>query len=213
MTKTPVREFDFLEHAGFVLLALQFAIFAKLWNDFGFDRATDNFPVVVMATALFVASQRKLLARPPNRGAAGWIFASRAAVLAMLALGTLAIGFYRLVPDAAPAPEFLPHSLFVLMWAIIALKGAGIGKLKPGSAMGLCVSWTLQSRLAWDRAHRTLGRVLFWGGLAGLATSLVVPPFTSISLWFATIGFAVAAALIESRRAWRVDPDRRRPAC
>jgi uncharacterized membrane protein len=130
----------------------------------------------------------------------------------MLALGTLAIGFYRLVPEAAPAPALIPQTLFVLMWAIIALKGAGVGKLKPGSAMGLRVAWTLQSRFAWDRAHRSLGRVLFWGGLVGLATTLVVPLLTSITLWFTTVALACAAALFESWRAWRLDPDRGRPA-
>jgi uncharacterized membrane protein len=98
------------------------------------------------------------------------------------------------------------------MWVIIALKGAGVGRLKPGAAMGLCVSWTIESRLAWDRAHRVLGRVLFWGGLVGLATSLVVPPLTSIAMWGGTVGLAVAAALFESWRTWRFDPERGRPA-
>jgi uncharacterized membrane protein len=72
----------------------------------------------------------------------------------------------------------------------------------------LCVSWTKQSRLAWDRAHRALGRILFWGGLIGLATSLVLAPFTSLALWPGTVAVAVTAALIESWRAWRLDPDR-----
>jgi len=165
-----------------------------------------------MVTSLFVASQRNLMVRPPNRGAARWIFASRAAVLLMLTLGTLAIGVYRLVPDAAPAPEFVFGGMFALMWTVIALKGAGVGKLKPGAAMGIRVPWTLQSRLAWDRAHRTLGRVLFCGGLIGLATSFVVPPLFSIAMWFGTVGIAVAAALIESWRTWRLDPDRGSPA-
>jgi uncharacterized membrane protein len=98
------------------------------------------------------------------------------------------------------------------MWSIIALKGAGVGKLKPGSAAGLRVPWTIQSRLAWDRAHRTLGRVLFWGGLVGLTASLVAPLFTSIAMLFATVACAVTAALFESWRAWRFDPDRGRPA-
>ncbi len=208
MTDTAPRDFDFLERAGFALLALQLAIFAGLWITNGFDSASNGFPIFVMCTGLFVASQRKLVARPPNRGAARWIFASRAAVLVMFTLGTLAIGFYRLVPEAAPAPAFVPRSLFALMWIIIALKGAGMGKLKPGSAMGLCVSSTRHSRLAWDRAHRALGRVLFWGGLLGLAISLIVPPLISIAMWAATVALAVTAALIESWRTWRLDPER-----
>jgi len=214
MSDTPAseREFDFLEKAGFVLLTLQLAIFAKMWIDLGFDRATHIFPVLVMSTALFVAGQRKLVVRPPNRGAAPWIFASRAAGLLLLTLGTLAMGVNRLVPDAAPPPAFVVGAVFALMWAVIALKGAGVGKLKPGTAMGLRVPWTTQSRLAWDRAHRMLGRVLFWGGLIGLATSLVVPPLISFAMWFGTVGIAVAAALIESWRTWRLDPDRGSPA-
>jgi uncharacterized membrane protein len=212
MTGTTQRELDLLQKAGLVLLALQAAIFAKIWHDHGFDRATDSYPILVMCTALFVVSQRKLVAKPPSRGAARWIMASRAAVLAMLTLGTLAIGLYRLVPEAAPPPDFALRGLFVSMWAIIALKGAGMGKLKPGSAMGLCVSWTLESRLAWDRAHRALGRILFWGGLIGLASSLVVLPVASIVMWFGTVALAVAAGLIESWRTWRLDPDRGRSA-
>jgi immunity protein, SdpI family len=208
MTDTASRDFEFLEKAGLVLVALQVAIFGCMWMASGFDRASDGFPIFVVCTTVFVTAQRKLAARPPNRGAARWIYASRAAVLATLTLGTLAIGVHRIVPDAAPAPGFAVRALFALLWVAIALKGAAVGKLKPGSAAGLCVSWTKQSRLAWDRGHRALGRVLFWGGLAGLATSLIVAPLASIAMWAATVALAVAAALIESWHAWRVDPDR-----
>jgi uncharacterized membrane protein len=208
MTDTVYRDFDLLEKAGLVVLALQVAILAALAVTTGFDRASDGYPIFVVSTAMFVAGQRRLAVRPPNRGAAQWIYASRVAVLTMLALGTLAIGFYRLVPNAAPAPGFVPRGLFAVMWLIIALKGAAMGKLKPGSAMGLCVFWTRHSRLAWDRAHRALGRVLFWGGLLGLAISLAVAPLVSIAMWTGTVILAVTAALIESRRAWRLDPER-----
>jgi uncharacterized membrane protein len=212
MTEPLEREFDLLGKAGLVVLALQLAIFAKLWHDFGFDRATDGFPLIfVMVTALFVGAQRKLAASPPNHGAARWIFASRLAALALLALGTLLVGFYRLAPDVAPPPDFIPRALSVLMWSIIALKGAGIGKLKPGGPLGLRVSWTLQSRLAWDRAHRVLGRVLFFGGIVGLAASLVAPLPASALMWVLTVGLAVTSGLVESRRAWRLDPERGRP--
>jgi uncharacterized membrane protein len=212
MTEPLEREFDLLGKAGLVVLALQLAIFAKLWHDAGLEQATDDFPVILLiGTSLFVAAQRKLAASPPNTGAARWIFASRVAVLALLAFGTLLIGFYRLVPDTAPPPDFVPRALFVLMWSIIALKGAGVGKLKPGGPFGLRVAWTLQSRLAWDRAHRVLGRVLFFGGIVGLAASLVAPLPTSAVMWAVTVALAVTSALVESRRAWRLDPDRERP--
>ena len=208
MTETSHRDFDVLERAGVVLLAFQFALFVDLWINTGFDGASNGFPTFVMATAIFVAAQRTLAARPPNRGAARWLLASRAAVLTMLALGTVTVAFYRLVPDAAPAPEVIPRGLFALMWVVIALKGAALGKLKPNRFVGLRVSWTRQSRLAWDKGHRALGRVLFWGGVIGLATSLVVAPFATLAMWFATVAIAVSVALIESWRTWRLDPER-----
>lgn len=212
MTQTTPRDFDLLERAGLVLLALQIAIFAALWMATGFDRTSKGYPVLLMSTAMLVAGQRRLAAMPVTGGAAPWIFAMRAAVLTMLTLATLVVGFYRLVPTAGPAPDFVPRVLLAMFWIVIALKGAAMGKLRPGSGMGLRVPWTRQSRLAWDRGHRALGRILFWGGLAGLATSLVVAPFTSITLWFTTVALAVATALIESWRAWRLDPARSRPA-
>lgn len=208
MNEEAPRGYDSLAKGGIVLIALQLAIFAKLCIDTGFDRATDGFPILILCTALLVAGLRRLAARPPNRGATRWLIASRIAALTFLAFGTAAVGVARLVPEVAPSPGFIVQGLFALMWAIIALKGAAMGKLKPGGAMGLCVSWTRQSRLAWDRGHRTLGRVLFWGGLIGLATSLSVTPLISIALWFGTISVAVALALFESWRSWRIDPDR-----
>lgn len=208
MRDTVNRELDLLEKAALVLLALQVAIFAQLVIATGFDRASEGYPVLVMTTGLFMAAQRRMVARPANHGAARWILASRAALLTMLTLATVTVAYFRLVPDAKPAPEFVPRALFAMLWIVIALKGAGIGKLKPGSAMGLRVSWTMQSRLAWDRGHRALGRILFWGGLLGLAISPIVAPFVSLALWAMTVALAVTTALFESRRTWRLDADR-----
>ena len=73
------------------------------------------------------------------------------------------------------------------------------------------MSWTRQSRLAWDKGHRALGHTLFWGGVLGLAMSLVVPLFATLAMWFATVAVAIAVALIESRRTWRLDPERTLP--
>ena len=208
MTDTAHRDFDVLEKAGVVLLAFQFALFTYLWINNGFDSASKGYPTFVGATLIFVAAQRKLAASPPNRGAARWLVASRAAVLAMLAVGTVTVAYARLLPEAAPVPDVVPRGLLALMWVVIALKGAAIGKLKPNRFVGLRVSWTRQSRLAWDKGHRALGRILFWGGVTGLATSLVVPPFATLAMWFATVAVGIAVALIESRRTWRLDPER-----
>jgi uncharacterized membrane protein len=83
-----------------------------------------------------------------------------------------------------------------------------IGKLKPNRVIGLRVPWAVESRLAWDKAHRALGRALFWVGLAGLASSLSIPPTLSMTLIIAAVVTAVTLALIEARSAWRSDPER-----
>jgi uncharacterized membrane protein len=97
---------------------------------------------------------------------------------------------------------------WVLLWVVICLKGAAVGKLKPGGLLGLRVYWTLRSHLAWDRAHRTLGRILFWGGLLGLTASPAVSRPTSVALLALVVATGVTVALAESRQVWRSDPER-----
>jgi hypothetical protein len=36
----------------------------------------------------------------------------------------------------------------------------------------------------------------------------VVAPFATLAMWFATVAVAVAVALLESWRTWRLDPER-----
>jgi hypothetical protein len=93
MTDETARDFDFLERAGLILMAFQIAIYASLWMTGGLLRSSDGYFLLV--TALFVANQRKILRSPPNRGAASWVFASRVAVLAVIALGTLVVAAVR----------------------------------------------------------------------------------------------------------------------
>jgi uncharacterized membrane protein len=206
MTDAASRDFDALRTAGAWLLALQAAIFVGLAVTDGVDAASNGYPVFVLSTALLVAGLRRLAASPPNPGAARWLVRSHAVALSMIALGTLAIGVHRFVPQAGPPPAVVPRLLFACMWLMIALKGVGWGKLKPGSAAGLCVPWTRQHRLAWDRAHRVQGRVLFWGGLAGLVLSLTIDPLTSLALWVGTVGLASSAGLFEGWRTRRLAP-------
>jgi uncharacterized membrane protein len=206
MTESKPFLFDFISRAALVVLAIQLGVLAHMVFVQGRDDPPTGYLVMVMCTALFANAQRRRGAGNLNAGAAFWVFASRIALLAMLVIGSLVIGFRAMVPsDLAP---MITPALFALMWAAIALKGAAAGKFTPGGRMGLCVYWTTHSRLAWDKAHRMLGRVLFWGGLAGLVLNFVVPPLTSLSLWGAVVAGALTLALIESWRAWRMDPDR-----
>ena len=198
--------FDFLRKAALVLLMFQFGGLAHMLSVQNLDGPPNGYLYIVMFTALFAGTQRQLARAQLARGAVTWFTASRAAVFAVLVITSLLVVFRGLATP--PVRDVTITAVFAAMWAAVALKGAAAGKFKPGGYLGLRVYWTTHSRLAWDRAHRVLGRVLFWGGLAGLASSFVMPWPASIALFFVTVVLAVSLALFESWRTWRDDPDR-----
>ena len=201
-----------LLHLGLlVLLALQVALIAARLFSGGAD-AVLGAPIGVLAATLVVAvSNRRLAADPHVAAVTGWLVALRGVVALVLVAATGALIFDRYL--STTAPDEFGRGVCALLWLVLTIKGALIGKVKPNRVIGLRVRWTLQSRLAWDRAHRTLGRALFWLGLAGLASSLSIPPPISMALIIAAAVSAVTLALIEARSAWRSDPERgSRPA-
>jgi uncharacterized membrane protein len=196
-----------LLHLGLlVLLALQVALIAARVLSSGAD-ALLGAPLGVMAATLVLAASNRRLAADPHIGAlTGWLVALRGVVALVLVAATGALLFDRYI--SATAPDEFARGVCALLWLVLTIKGALVGKLKPNGVIGLRVSWTLQSRLAWDKSHRTLGRALFWIGLAGLASSLSIPPPLSMALLIPAVVSAVTLALIEARRAWRSDPER-----
>jgi hypothetical protein len=194
MILSPRFGFDLLTKAAVVLLVFQIGVFADVAIKRGLGDVPNAYAMMILVTALFISSA-PAVARA-NHGAAGWLVASRAAVLVIVAIGSLALGFRNYLHP--PVPAITVQAIFSIMWAAIALKGAAVGKFKPGGRLGLCVYWTTHSRLAWDRAHRVLGRILFWGGLAGLGASFLIPPLISLLLWILAIGLGVTLALVES---------------
>ena len=196
-----------LLHAGLlVLLALQAALIAARVLSGGAD-ALLGAPLGVMAATLVLAANNRRLAADPHVGAStGWLVALRGVPALVLVAATGALIFDRYV--SATAPDEFARGVCALLWLVLTIKGALVGKLKPNRVIGLRVPWTLQSRLAWDKAHRTLGRALFWIGLAGLASSLSIPPTISMALFIAAVVSAATLALIEARSAWRSDPER-----
>ena len=198
---------DFLGKAALVLLTFQFGGLAHMMVVQGLDGPPTGYLFIVMLTALFAGTQRRLARAQVARGAVTWFTASRAAVFAVLVISSVLVVFRGLATP--PARELTVTAIVTAMWAALALKGAAAGRFKPGGYLGLRVCWTTHSRLAWDRAHRVLGRVLFWGGLVGLATGFVMPWPASIALYSATVALAASLALLESWRTWRDDPDRK----
>lgn len=197
---------DVLGKSALVLLTFQVGGLGHMMIVRRLDDPPNGYLFLVMAAALFAGTLRRHARAPIPRGAVAWFTASRAAVLVALAIASALVIFDGLT--AAAARELSFTALGAAMWAAIALKGAVSGRFKPGGYLGLRVYWTTHSRLAWDRAHRVLGRVLFWGGLFGLAANFVMPWPASIALFSVTVALAVSLALLESWRSWRVDSRR-----
>jgi uncharacterized membrane protein len=206
MTTRAQPGYEFLEKAHLVLFALQFSMMVSVVAHDGMDGLRGGIVGLVAATVVVFVVNRRLARDDGNRSAVRWIVAWRTAVLSVLAVATLLVTFGQSRAAGIPGPvRELP---IVLLWVVICLKGAAAGKLKPGGLLGLRVYWTLRSHLAWDRAHRTLGRILFWGGLLGLAASPAVSLPTSVALLALVVATGVTVALAESWQVWRSDPER-----
>jgi uncharacterized membrane protein len=206
MNITRESPWSLLNFGLLVLLALQAALIAARVLSSGAD-ALLGAPLGVMAATLVLAANNRRLAAEPHVGAStGWLVALRGVTALVLVAATAALVFDRYL--SATAPDEFARGVCALLWLVLTIKGALVGKLKPNGVIGLRVRWTQESRLAWERSHRTLGRALFWIGLAGLTSSLSIPPMVSMALIVATIVTAPTLALIEARSAWHSDPER-----
>lgn len=91
---------------------------------------------------------------------------------------------------------------------LLAVIGAGMGRVAPNPFVGVRTPWTYKSRLAWDRSNRLAGRLMFWLGLTFMVLGPVAPqPWGSYGL-IAGVFVALGWSVLESWRVWRTDPDR-----
>lgn len=99
----------------------------------------------------------------------------------------------------------------LLMGALFVVVGNLLGKVRPNWFVGIRTPWTLSSKDAWVRAHRTGGWVFIGGGLSFMIAAVVR---TEWALWVASGAFVagLAAVVIQSYFVWRADPDKVPPA-
>jgi uncharacterized membrane protein len=134
---------------------------------------------------------------------------ARGLILAIAALLTVLLASLAFAHGSGLDQQRLPLTIAMLMFVIV---GAFVGKAAPNAFVGVRVYWTLRSRLAWDKANRLLGRILFFGGLIGVAAMPFVDldhDFVLVMGWLLIVVCGGGLlAIIESWRVWRTDPER-----
>lgn len=201
---SPSASFSFLLQATTVVLLFQ-AIFLleQLFND---GDNSSAMTAVLAATLIQLTLSRRLSVDPQVRHPSLYVTLWRYGALALLSVLTVVVAIDTYAPDTVS--NGMPTLIAMLISSVIALKGAALGKLKPSGVIGLRLRWTLQSRLAWEKAHRLMGRILFFGGLTGLVVAPFVPVLATLGGIAALVLTSVTAGTIKSWRVWQNDPER-----
>ncbi len=202
--QSPHRSFDQLQRATTVVLLFQAAFLLAQLID---DRPTSNGMVAILAATLAAsAANRRVFSEPRERHTRAYLTWWRYGSLALLAALTVLVALDSYAPGRVTERWVTVTAL--LAPSVVALKGAALGKLRPNRFFGLRLPWTVQSRLAWELAHRSMGRILFFGGLIGVVAAPFVPVLATFVGLAALVLLGVAAGAIEGWRAWRDDPER-----
>jgi len=136
----------------------------------------------------------------------GLDFAKSIAVIAPCLISAMMAGL-ALSPD--PASLGGMHLVLAAVCALMAVIGAGMGKVAPNAFVGLRTPWSLNSKLAWEKSNRLAGRLLFWGGLVGVFLAPSAPQALGMRVFVASVLAIAAVSIFESWRVWRADPERR----
>jgi uncharacterized membrane protein len=191
-------------HTGPIAMHFDLSGHVDLWG----DRA-DAALVVASVAGVTLAGGLAMDALARRRGAENPASLAEARGLLMLvtslACGLIAALAFQLIA----APDGGGSGMMAIVAGLLTATGAYLGKVGPNPLIGIRTPWTFASRLAWDKANRLAGRLLFWGGLVALAST----PFAAQPAGFQVLlagAIAIAAIVVfESWRVWRTDPDRR----
>lgn len=148
-------------------------------------------------------------AKIKDAGGQRTLFTVRLIALVVLTACTalvLALGLGLMQPGPGQSAAIMP--VLGGLWVIFIILGGVMGKAAPNPWIGVRTRWTRHSRLAWDKANRLMGRILFVGGIAGLLLVPILDRAVSISLFLLVVLGGGLWAVVESWRVWRTDPEK-----
>lgn len=223
--RRPLDQFDVMHLALAVFQAAAAAYVAKAGPDgllpMHFDLAGEvdrwgsRFQIVWLLAAfapltlLIGAALGSRQAKIRDAGGQRTLLAGRLIAVVVLTACTalvLALGLGLMQPGPDQSAALTP--VLGGLWVIFIILGGVMGKAAPNPWIGVRTRWTRHSRLAWDKANRLMGRILFVGGIAGLLLVPILDRSTSISLFLLVVLGGGLWAVIESWRVWRTDPEK-----
>lgn len=222
-----------LDLASASLVAGQLALAWYIWRNgplepvpthFGFDGTPNDWStrgenaallavfagVTVAVQALMIFARNSSKAADPTQRIVlrivGWFVLTLFTSVTVMA-GALALGESGFLTEGPLALRLILAGLS-LMWLVL---GALAGKAKPNLFVGVRLRWTFESRLAWDRSNRLLGRLMMLAGALGLPIAFLAPPALALSIGIVLPLAAAVWATFEAWRVWRNDPERHAP--
>ena len=157
--------------------------------------------VGVAATIVMSATNRRVFADPQGRHANLYVTLLRYGVLTLLGAITVLVALRAYAPDAVPNRNADPDRHAPDHRDCVERCDARKVETRWRARIAAALDVSKPPRLG--KAHRLMGRVLFFGGLIALVAS----PFVHYAATFVAIGgiviVGVTAAAIESWRVWR----------
>lgn len=161
---------------------------------------TTGFVAALLAVIPRIEPRRANLERSGKAYAATWI----GVILLLGGLHLLAIAV------TMGATLDLTRIVMAGTGVLFAVIGNYLPKVRPNYLMGIRTPWTLASDLAWDRTHRTGGRLFVALGLLLILAAIIgISGLALAILLIAGIVVLIAAMFGYSYRVWRDDPARR----
>jgi uncharacterized membrane protein len=106
-------------------------------------------------------------------------------------------------------PMSMPTFLMPALGLLIAVVGNALGKTRSSFTMGVRTPWTLSSDYAWEKTHRTLGRMWVIIGLAAAVSPLFLNFEKQVYLLLGGVLGSTFVAVPLSYFYWRADPSRK----
>lgn len=222
MTSSPISR---TEATALLLAAAEWVVAGAIWRGgpariathYGWNGAPDRWSkppgaaaslafaallILALVAALGVGRRRPWADAARRRGltvAQGLLAFVGAAITLLMASGALTLG------DEATRRT----APLLVISLLIAGTGLFLGRVPPNALVGVRTTWSLSSRLAWDKSNRLAGRLMLAAGALGLLAAAWLPLAEATPLVISAVLAAAAASVFESWRVWRTDPEKR----